>query len=37
MTKLYYEAELGDNISIDYFKSKEALITEKDRLNNPLK
>lgn len=35
LQKLYYEKELGDNVSVDYYKQKEARIIEEDRQNDP--
>jgi|LauGreDrversion4_2_1035121.scaffolds.fasta_scaffold385718_2 hypothetical protein len=37
MQRLYYESELGDDVNVEYFKLKEARITELDKLNDPLK
>lgn len=37
MQKLYYVPELGDNMSIEYYKKKEARIIEQDRLNDPFR
>jgi hypothetical protein len=37
MQKLYYEKELGDTIDVSYYKQKEKLIQEKDRLSDPIR
>jgi hypothetical protein len=31
MQKLFFVKELGDKVTVDYFKSKEAIINERDR------
>jgi hypothetical protein len=35
--KLYYEAELGDDISVEFFRTKEARIIEYDIKHDPLR
>jgi hypothetical protein len=37
MQKLYYERELGDNLSVDFFKLKEARINEYDKQHDPFR
>jgi hypothetical protein len=37
LQKLYYEHTLGDNVNVDFYKTKEGRLQEYDQKNNPLK
>lgn len=37
MQKLYYEQELGNDLSVEFYKLKEARIFEYDKQHDPMK